>query len=165
MKNPHLEELGQFLRARRSELTPSDLGLPEGEPGIRRIAGLRLEKVAARARVFRCEVVQGLWIDRLPCGLARQPQFGLLRCVAGAGQPRGEHGQYGGPCGSDTEVRSHGQPERNGSTPPTALGSPCSALRAAERSYRLRPTNEGLDTCARSLAGSASPQPFLRLRR
>ncbi|MEU9594232.1 helix-turn-helix transcriptional regulator [Streptomyces sp. NPDC048193] len=46
-KSPHLEELGQFLKARRSELNPADLGLPPGEPGSRRVSGLRREEVAA----------------------------------------------------------------------------------------------------------------------
>ncbi|MGV9559584.1 helix-turn-helix domain-containing protein [Streptomyces sp. NPDC003401] len=46
-KNPHLEELGQFLKARRSELNPADLGLDPGDPGSRRVSGLRREEVAA----------------------------------------------------------------------------------------------------------------------
>ena len=45
-KNPHLEELGQFLKARRSELSPAALGLPPGDPGSRRVSGLRREEVA-----------------------------------------------------------------------------------------------------------------------
>ncbi|MFE9853333.1 helix-turn-helix domain-containing protein [Streptomyces sp. NPDC005576] len=50
-KNPHLEELGQFLKARRSELNPVDLGLDPGEPGGRRVSGLRREEVAARVAI------------------------------------------------------------------------------------------------------------------
>jgi transcriptional regulator with XRE-family HTH domain len=50
-KNPHLEELGQFLKARRSELSPSALGLPPGDPGTRRVSGLRREEVAAHAAI------------------------------------------------------------------------------------------------------------------
>ena len=50
-KNPHLEELGKFLMARRSELNPADLGLPGGEPGTRRVSGLRREEVAANPRM------------------------------------------------------------------------------------------------------------------
>lgn len=47
MKNPHLEELGLFLRARRSELTPDDLGLPTTrDAAARRVPGLRREEVA-----------------------------------------------------------------------------------------------------------------------
>lgn len=51
MKNPHLEELGNFLKARRSELTPADLGLLPGEPGSRRVSGLRREEVAAATSI------------------------------------------------------------------------------------------------------------------
>ena len=51
MKNPHLEELGQFLKARRSELNPTDLGLDPREPGSRRVAGLRREEVAAAVAI------------------------------------------------------------------------------------------------------------------
>lgn len=50
-KNPHLEELGKFLMARRSELSPADLGLPSGEPGARRVSGLRREEVAAHTAI------------------------------------------------------------------------------------------------------------------
>ncbi|MEX3106219.1 MULTISPECIES: helix-turn-helix domain-containing protein [unclassified Streptomyces] len=50
-KNPHLEELGQFLKARRGELGPTALGLPAGDPGTRRGSGLRREEVAARAAI------------------------------------------------------------------------------------------------------------------
>jgi len=46
-----LEELGTFLKARRSELSPSDLGLPAGAPGSRRVSGLRREEVAAAASI------------------------------------------------------------------------------------------------------------------
>src|SRR5207247_5346302 len=43
-------ELGAFLRARRSELTPSDVDLPEGGRQ-RRVAGLRREEVAQLAAI------------------------------------------------------------------------------------------------------------------
>src|SRR3982750_5035398 len=43
-------ELGAFLRARRSELSPSDLGLPQGGTQ-RRVAGLRREEVAQIAAI------------------------------------------------------------------------------------------------------------------
>src|SRR5918912_3277580 len=43
-------DLAAFLRARRSELTPSDLGLPEGGTQ-RRVAGLRREEVAQLAAI------------------------------------------------------------------------------------------------------------------
>src|SRR6266513_4366681 len=43
-------ELGAFLRARRSELSPSDVDLPEGG-SHRRVAGLRREEVAQLAAI------------------------------------------------------------------------------------------------------------------
>ena len=43
-------ELGDFLRARRSELSPSDVGLPDGGTQ-RRVAGLRREEVAQIAAI------------------------------------------------------------------------------------------------------------------
>ena len=42
-------ELGEFLRVRRSRLTPADVGLPTS--GARRVAGLRREEVAVLAGV------------------------------------------------------------------------------------------------------------------
>lgn len=49
-QNPNLSELGEFLKARRGELTPGDVGLPES-PRQRRVAGLRREEVALLAAV------------------------------------------------------------------------------------------------------------------
>src|SRR3954447_19931404 len=46
VKNPHLEELGQFFRARRADISPEALGLPAREAASRRVAGLRREEVA-----------------------------------------------------------------------------------------------------------------------
>src|SRR6266702_7041981 len=43
-------ELGAFLRARRSELSPSDVDLPQGGRQ-RRVAGLRREEVAQLAAI------------------------------------------------------------------------------------------------------------------
>jgi transcriptional regulator with XRE-family HTH domain len=51
VKNPHLQELGQFLKARRGELNPADVGLPAGDPGTRRVTGLRREEVAASVAI------------------------------------------------------------------------------------------------------------------
>ena len=45
-KTPHLRELGEFLKVRRGELTPAEVGLPELGAGQRRVAGLRREEVA-----------------------------------------------------------------------------------------------------------------------
>jgi transcriptional regulator with XRE-family HTH domain len=47
---PDQSELAEFLRARRSELSPGDVGLPEG-PARRRVAGLRREEVAQLAAI------------------------------------------------------------------------------------------------------------------
>jgi transcriptional regulator with XRE-family HTH domain len=43
-------EMGRFLRARRSQVTPADVGFAPG-PGVRRTPGLRREEVAALAGV------------------------------------------------------------------------------------------------------------------
>ncbi|MGV9342650.1 helix-turn-helix domain-containing protein [Streptomyces sp. NPDC003688] len=45
----HRSELGNFLRARRAELSPAALGLPE--VGTRRVPGLRREEVARLASI------------------------------------------------------------------------------------------------------------------
>ena len=45
-------QLGQFLRARRSRLHPADIGLPSGV-GLRRTPGLRREELAAVAELYR----------------------------------------------------------------------------------------------------------------
>src|SRR3954470_20111662 len=52
MSTPNREqnELGAFLRARRGELNPSDVDLPEGG-SQRRVAGLRREEVAQLAAI------------------------------------------------------------------------------------------------------------------
>ncbi|MFD5804679.1 helix-turn-helix domain-containing protein [Streptomyces sp. NPDC127020] len=47
---PHLNELGEFLKARRAELSPRAVGLPDG-PGPRRVRGLRREEVAGLAAI------------------------------------------------------------------------------------------------------------------
>lgn len=44
------DELGTFLKTRRGELTPSEVGLPEGSSS-RRVAGLRREEVAQLASI------------------------------------------------------------------------------------------------------------------
>jgi transcriptional regulator with XRE-family HTH domain len=49
-RNGDPNELGVFLRARRSELSPSDVDLPEGGTQ-RRVAGLRREEVAQLAAI------------------------------------------------------------------------------------------------------------------
>ncbi|WP_372352337.1 helix-turn-helix domain-containing protein [Streptomyces sp. KL116D] len=50
IREPRLNELGEFLKARRAEVTPDQVGLaPEGRR--RRVAGLRREEVARLAAV------------------------------------------------------------------------------------------------------------------
>jgi transcriptional regulator with XRE-family HTH domain len=49
-RNPNLSELGEFLKARRAELTPGDAGLPQS-PQPRRVPGLRREEVALLAAI------------------------------------------------------------------------------------------------------------------
>ncbi|MFG2628599.1 helix-turn-helix domain-containing protein [Streptomyces sp. NPDC048473] len=48
--NAHLNELGEFLKARRAELSPRTVGLPE-TGGPRRVEGLRREEVAQLAAI------------------------------------------------------------------------------------------------------------------
>ncbi|WP_327672728.1 MULTISPECIES: helix-turn-helix transcriptional regulator [unclassified Streptomyces] len=48
--DPHLNELGEFLKARRAELSPRTVGLPD-PPRPRRVAGLRREEVAQLAAI------------------------------------------------------------------------------------------------------------------
>lgn len=47
---PHLNELGEFLKARRAELSPGAVGLPERD-GPRRAGGLRRKEVARLAAI------------------------------------------------------------------------------------------------------------------
>ncbi|MFJ8021486.1 helix-turn-helix domain-containing protein [Streptomyces sp. NPDC096311] len=49
-RDPHLNELGEFLKARRGDLSPSVLGLPETGQ-IRKVPGLRREEVALLASI------------------------------------------------------------------------------------------------------------------
>lgn len=46
----HRKELGQFLKARRAELSPRTVGLPETDRR-RRVAGLRRDEVAVLAAI------------------------------------------------------------------------------------------------------------------
>ncbi|MFK0110696.1 helix-turn-helix domain-containing protein [Streptomyces sp. NPDC091217] len=47
----HLNELGEFLKARRADLNPADVGLPAAGEQPRRVAGLRREEVALLASI------------------------------------------------------------------------------------------------------------------
>jgi transcriptional regulator with XRE-family HTH domain len=48
-RDPHLNELGEFLKARRADLSPSEVGLRGGQR--RRVHGLRREEVALLAAI------------------------------------------------------------------------------------------------------------------
>ncbi|MER7930627.1 helix-turn-helix transcriptional regulator [Streptomyces sp. NPDC096057] len=48
-RDPHLNELGEFLKARRAQLSPSEVGLRGGQR--RRVNGLRREEVALLAAI------------------------------------------------------------------------------------------------------------------
>ena len=49
-RDPNRNDLGEFLKARRGELTPDEVGLPPGGHA-RRVAGLRREEVALLAAI------------------------------------------------------------------------------------------------------------------
>lgn len=70
------DELGDFLRAARSRLSPADVGLSGG--GRRRTPGLRREEVAHLASVSVD------WYTRLEQGRARRPGTDILDAVATA---------------------------------------------------------------------------------
>jgi len=67
-------QLGEFLRARREQVGPEDLGLPAG--GSRRVAGLRREEVAVLAGVSTDYYV------RLEQGRERNPSPQVLDALA-----------------------------------------------------------------------------------
>jgi transcriptional regulator with XRE-family HTH domain len=76
MPNAYARELGDFLRARRSRLSPSDVGLEPG--GRRKVTGLRREELALLA---------GLSTDyyqRMEQGRDVRPSDDVLDAIAGA---------------------------------------------------------------------------------
>ncbi|MEV0337312.1 helix-turn-helix domain-containing protein [Nocardia sp. NPDC050717] len=65
---PRLNELGAFLKARRAELTPQMVELPE-HPTVRRVPGLRREEVAQMASIstdYYTRVEQGRRLASVP---------------------------------------------------------------------------------------------------
>jgi hypothetical protein len=64
------DELGAFLKARRAELSPSDVGLPEGGTH-RRVAGLRREEVAQLAAISTDYYTARTRPDQRVCACAR----------------------------------------------------------------------------------------------
>ncbi|MEU4220686.1 helix-turn-helix transcriptional regulator [Actinoplanes sp. NPDC026623] len=76
MTHPYARELGDFLRARRSRLSPRDVGLEPG--GRRKVTGLRREELALLA---------GLSTDyyqRMEQGREVRPSDDVLDAIAGA---------------------------------------------------------------------------------
>jgi transcriptional regulator with XRE-family HTH domain len=69
-------ELGEFLRVRRSRLNPADVGFPGS--GSRRVAGLRREEVAVLAGV------SADYYARLEQGRERHPSGQVIDAIAGA---------------------------------------------------------------------------------
>jgi len=68
--------LGEFLRARRSRLTPAEVGFPSS--GVRRVAGLRREEVAVLAGV------SADYYARLEQGRERSPSGQVVDALARA---------------------------------------------------------------------------------
>lgn len=69
-------ELGEFLRARREQLTPADVGLPDS--GRRRTPGLRREEVATLAGVSVDYLI------RLEQGRDQRPSAAILSAIGNA---------------------------------------------------------------------------------
>jgi transcriptional regulator with XRE-family HTH domain len=76
MTTPATNDLGRFLRARRSRIEPTDVGLPGG--GVRRVAGLRREEVAVLAGV------SADYFTRLEQGRETNPSAQVLTAIARA---------------------------------------------------------------------------------
>ncbi|MCO5400906.1 helix-turn-helix transcriptional regulator [Ralstonia soli] len=70
-------ELGEFLRSRRGQLRPQDVGLPEGG-GRRRTAGLRREEVAQLANISID------WYVRIEQGRDVRPSVATIEAIARA---------------------------------------------------------------------------------
>jgi transcriptional regulator with XRE-family HTH domain len=101
-RETHRNDLGEFLKARRRELNPADVGLPAGSQG-RRVAGLRREEVALLAAIstdYYTRLEQGR-IQASPSVLNSlslalrldQDQRAYLHELASRDRPRPEHRQ------------------------------------------------------------------------
>ncbi|MFI7361462.1 helix-turn-helix domain-containing protein [Streptomyces sp. NPDC050149] len=67
-QTPRLNELGEFLKARRAELSPRAVGLPD-RAGPRRVAGLRREEVAQLVAIstdYYTRMEQGRMVPSAP---------------------------------------------------------------------------------------------------
>ncbi|GAA1200383.1 helix-turn-helix domain-containing protein [Streptomyces rhizosphaericus] len=71
-----VNELGDYLRARRAAVPPADVGLPDD--GARRVPGLRRDEVALLAGMSTDYYI------RLEQGRERHPSEQVLRAIAGA---------------------------------------------------------------------------------
>ncbi|MGW6279306.1 helix-turn-helix domain-containing protein [Kribbella sp. NPDC055071] len=71
-----MSDLGEFLRLRRAELNPADVGLPAS--GARRVKGLRREEVAVLAGV------SADYYTRLEQGRERRPSGQVMSAIARA---------------------------------------------------------------------------------
>ncbi|MFJ3234407.1 helix-turn-helix transcriptional regulator [Streptomyces sp. NPDC086787] len=69
-------DLGEFLRARRADVRPDDVGMPSH--GVRRVAGLRREEVAVLAGV------NADYYTRLEQGRERRPSAQVVDALGGA---------------------------------------------------------------------------------
>ncbi|MFB2596442.1 helix-turn-helix transcriptional regulator [Herbiconiux sp. P17] len=74
---PDDNELGEFLRAGRARIEPSDVGMPAGA-SVRRVAGLRREEVAVLAGV------SADYYTRLEQGRERSPSPQVIDAIARA---------------------------------------------------------------------------------
>src|SRR6516225_9810729 len=74
---PTSNELGEFLRARRTQITPSEAGLTPG-PGLRRTPGLRREEAATLAGVSND------YYTRLERGKETRPSPAVIDALARA---------------------------------------------------------------------------------
>ena len=74
---PTSNELGEFLRARRTQITPTEAGLTPG-PGLRRTPGLRREEAATLAGVSND------YYTRLERGKETRPSSAVIDALARA---------------------------------------------------------------------------------
>lgn len=104
-RNPNLNELGEFLKARRAELNPGDLGLPVN-PQRRRVPGLRREEVALLAAVstdYYTRLEQGRVHPSAP---ALDALAGVLRLA------EDQRAQMFALAGTDLRQRPHPRPRQ-----------------------------------------------------
>jgi transcriptional regulator with XRE-family HTH domain len=84
---PTSNELGEFLRARRTQITPAEAGLTPG-PGLRRTPGLRREEAATLARVSND------YYTRLERGKETRPSPAVIDALARALRLTGDEHEH-----------------------------------------------------------------------